>query len=159
MAVCPDGHQSASDDFCDVCGLRITSMSQAQATGDPWGSPSRAPGAAAAGPARPGAAGLAGDTVTDPSCPHCHTARTGRFCEGCGLDYTTGRLPDGSLVDATGSGMAHGQPAAPYSPTLYSPPGTPVPVAPASSVPAAASPVPPAFMQSTRSGSALCFCK
>lgn len=23
MAVCPNGHDSASDDFCDVCGMRI----------------------------------------------------------------------------------------------------------------------------------------
>jgi hypothetical protein len=23
MAVCPNGHDSASDDFCDVCGIRI----------------------------------------------------------------------------------------------------------------------------------------
>ncbi len=24
MAVCPNGHDSASDDFCDMCGMRIT---------------------------------------------------------------------------------------------------------------------------------------
>jgi hypothetical protein len=118
MAVCPDGHQSGSDDFCDVCGLRITSMSQAQPTGDPWGSPSRRPGAAgvAGTPAatpRQGSPGVAGDTVTDPSCPQCGTGRTGRFCEGCGLDYTTGRLPDGTLPGAIGQPMAPGQPAAP----------------------------------------------
>ena len=23
MAVCPNGHDSASDDFCDTCGIRI----------------------------------------------------------------------------------------------------------------------------------------
>ena len=23
MAVCPNGHDSASDDFCDTCGMRI----------------------------------------------------------------------------------------------------------------------------------------
>ena len=23
MAICPNGHDSASDDFCDVCGMRI----------------------------------------------------------------------------------------------------------------------------------------
>jgi len=137
MAVCPDGHQSGSDDFCDVCGLRITSMSQAQPTGDPWGSPSRAPGAAGR-PQQP--SGLGGDTVADPSCPQCGTGRTGRFCEGCGLDYTTGRLPDGSLVGATGQPVAPGQPAvpptAPYSPTVYS--------HPAASAPPVAPPSPPA---------------
>ena len=148
MAVCPDGHQSGSDDFCDVCGLRITSMSQAQPTGDPWGSPSRAPGAAGR-PQQP--SGLGGDTVADPSCPQCGTGRTGRFCEGCGLDYSTGRLPDGSMAGAVSSPMAYGQPAAPYSPTVYSSPSAPVPpVAPApspapsaSSVSSPAAPAPP----------------
>jgi hypothetical protein len=139
MAVCPDGHQSGSDDFCDVCGLRISTMSQAQPTGDPWGSPSRAPGApgragSPAGPSRQGAPGLGGDTVADPSCPQCGTGRTGRFCEGCGLDYSTGRLPDGSLIGAASSPMAYGQPAAPptapYSPTMYSRPAAPAPPAP-----------------------------
>ncbi|HUN35006.1 MAG TPA: FHA domain-containing protein [Trebonia sp.] len=140
MAVCPDGHQSGSDDFCDVCGLRITSMSQAQPTGDPWGSPSRSP--AAAGPPRPGGpSGLGGDTVTDPSCPQCGTGRTGRFCEGCGLDYSTGRLPDGSLAGGIGPAVPTRYPAPqapppdpspapgapPYSPTRYSQPPTPAP--------------------------------
>ena len=36
MAVCPNGHDSASDDFCDVCGMRI-------------GSPSAGPSPAASG--------------------------------------------------------------------------------------------------------------
>ncbi len=111
MAVCPDGHQSASDDFCDVCGLRIGRMSQAQPAGDPWGSPSRAPGAPGmAGwpgdPSRQAPPGAAGDAPAGhPACPHCGTGRTGRFCEGCGLDYSTGRLPDGSLVAAIDSGV------------------------------------------------------
>ncbi len=29
MAVCPNGHDSASDDFCDVCGMRILSRASA----------------------------------------------------------------------------------------------------------------------------------
>jgi hypothetical protein len=153
MAVCPDGHQSGSDDFCDVCGLRISSMSQAQPTGDPWGSPSRAPGAAgmagsAAASSVPGASGVAGDAVAGSSCPHCGTGRTGRFCEGCGLDYTTGRLPDGSLVSAISSPVAPGQPAGPpdepYSPTSYSPPAAPpAPDPPVSSAWNSQAPVPP----------------
>ncbi|HTU72274.1 MAG TPA: FHA domain-containing protein [Trebonia sp.] len=152
MAVCPDGHQSGSDDFCDVCGLRITSMSQAQPAGDPWGSPSRGPAAAgtagtAAAPAGPGARGLGGDTIADPSCPQCGTSRTGRFCEGCGLDYTTGRLPDGSLVGAVSPPVAPAQsagpPTTPYSSTIYPQPAAPPPPpsrAPAPPAPAAASP-------------------
>jgi hypothetical protein len=127
MAICPDGHQSGSDDFCDVCGLRIGRMSQAQPAGDPWGSPSRAPGGAGpsaqpSGPGGPGA-GSAGP-VGSSDCPRCGTARTGRFCEGCGLDYTTGRLPDGSVVGAGGPQQAASQPDAPYSPTVYSYPAS-----------------------------------
>jgi hypothetical protein len=99
MAVCPAGHTSSADDFCDVCGLLIGPMSQAQPSADAWGSPSRAPGggpaAASPGPG-PGPAGGAG-------CVNCGTARTGRFCEGCGLDYNTGLLPDGSAPAARGS--------------------------------------------------------
>ena len=32
MAVCPNGHDSASDDFCDICGMRM-------AAGAPAGQP------------------------------------------------------------------------------------------------------------------------
>jgi FHA domain len=32
MAVCPNGHDSASDDFCDVCGIRILSPADASST-------------------------------------------------------------------------------------------------------------------------------
>ena len=40
MAVCPNGHDSASDDFCDTCGMRIGGS-------PPPGSPQ--PGSRAAG--------------------------------------------------------------------------------------------------------------
>lgn len=93
MAVCPDGHPSASDDFCDVCGLRIGRMSAAQPAADAWGSPSKAPGGAPLA-ARPGAGASPGDGV---NCPNCGTGRTGRFCEGCGLDFSSGLLPGGIM--------------------------------------------------------------
>jgi hypothetical protein len=59
MATCPSGHDSASDDFCDVCGIRI--------------------GATATMPA----------PATAAACPQCGAARTGQFCESCGHDFTT----------------------------------------------------------------------
>jgi len=48
MAVCPNGHDSASDDFCDVCGMRILSPASASpplasSQGAPPGAPSGAP--------------------------------------------------------------------------------------------------------------------
>jgi len=65
MAVCPNGHDSASDDFCDVCGMRIDSnqarpMSPASRVGPP----------------------AAGE-----SCPRCGTIRIGQFCEACGFNF------------------------------------------------------------------------
>ncbi len=73
MATCPAGHDSASDDFCDVCGMRIgappiagTITAPDVATGD--GAPP------AAGPGE--------------ACPRCGAVRTGQFCEACGYDFT-----------------------------------------------------------------------
>ena len=33
MAICPKGHDSASDDFCDECGLRIAGSPSPGSTG------------------------------------------------------------------------------------------------------------------------------
>jgi hypothetical protein len=60
MATCPSGHESADDDFCDVCGFAI----------GPAAVPSTI---AATAPAR---------------CPHCGVPRAGQFCESCGYDFT-----------------------------------------------------------------------
>lgn len=61
MPTCPDGHDSATDDFCDVCGRQI----------------------GAAAPAAPA-------TVQQEQavCPVCGEIVAGRFCEGCGHDMT-----------------------------------------------------------------------
>lgn len=50
MAVCPNGHDSASDDFCDLCGMRI---------GGNRANPATAPAAAvgAVGPPTSGGSG------------------------------------------------------------------------------------------------------
>jgi len=58
MPACPDGHESAAADYCDVCGLSMA----AQAT------PSSPVGAAPRGP-----------------CPQCGAPGLGRFCEVCGF--------------------------------------------------------------------------
>ena len=74
--LCPKGHASATDDFCDTCGAKMgggpASVSSAPV--------SSAPTVAAA----PAAAG----------CPNCSApASAGRFCENCGYDTQSGRLP------------------------------------------------------------------
>ncbi|GAA1709895.1 hypothetical protein GCM10009765_68930 [Fodinicola feengrottensis] len=63
MPTCPAGHQSAEDDFCDVCGLAIVS-----------------PDAAAT---------EAMSTEVGPNgqpCRSCGAPLAGRFCEACGAD-------------------------------------------------------------------------
>jgi hypothetical protein len=59
---CPSGHDSATTDFCDVCGAPL----------DDAPSP-LVPNVAAAPPEEP--------------CPVCGAARSGRFCEACGHDF------------------------------------------------------------------------
>lgn len=66
MAVCPQGHTSADEEFCDVCGREIG--------GAPASSGAEAPAAVA--PLPP-----AGST-----CQACGAALAGRFCEECGHD-------------------------------------------------------------------------
>ncbi|MDQ6613423.1 MAG: FHA domain-containing protein [Actinomycetota bacterium] len=95
--VCPNGHQSETDDYCDQCGARIggaaapapSTGTAAPAAGDPASAgilitaPATVPPAPVPAPGpTPGAAG-------ESHCPVCQTPRVGddRFCEGCGHDY------------------------------------------------------------------------
>jgi hypothetical protein len=86
---CPKGHASSAGDYCDECGAKIggtmpitpppmPSMSASQA------SPPSSPSVSA--PPAPAGAEI---------CPNCGTPRTGtwRFCEDCGFDHTTGKVP------------------------------------------------------------------
>jgi len=88
MPTCPEGHDTPSTDFCDVCGIRVG-----------------APAPARAGPA-------AG------ACPRCGAERSGQFCETCGYSFAAGQAaPEGGHV-ATAPGDAvtvtpPGRPAAP----------------------------------------------
>jgi hypothetical protein len=70
---CPKGHASTTDDFCDECGAKIGGTAVLSTA------PPAAPVAAASGA----------------DCPNCGTPQRGadRFCEDCGYDHTTGRVP------------------------------------------------------------------
>jgi hypothetical protein len=68
------------DDFCDTCGAKIGGAAA-------FLPPAAAP---AGSPAVPAAAAPGGEP-----CPNCGTPRAGagRFCEDCGFDHSTGRVP------------------------------------------------------------------
>lgn len=94
MAVCPNGHDSASDDFCDTCGMRIGGS-------PPPGSPqpgSRATGSSPASGAPPtawpdpAASAPTGSAPAAEPCPRCGTPRNGQFCEACGYNFAGPRF-------------------------------------------------------------------
>jgi len=132
MALCPNGHDSASDDFCDVCGMRIGGTPKGPATG---------PSPAVSARPRP-------DTAAE-TCPRCGTPRTGQFCEACGFNFHGPRfIPAGPPPSAPG-GPPPSAPAAPPAPAgpLTSSSAGPLPPAPAippTSVGSAAPSAPPA---------------
>jgi hypothetical protein len=69
--ICENGHRSATDDYCDVCGLPVRPLP---------------------GPASPAATPIG---PTSQKCPNCGATNPADalFCEACGYDYTTGTLP------------------------------------------------------------------
>jgi hypothetical protein len=80
MAICPAGHDSASDDFCEVCGVLIAAQPSLGLAQPSLAQPSlglaptvQAPGLPAPVPAE--------------SCPECGATRAGQFCESCGHDF------------------------------------------------------------------------
>jgi hypothetical protein len=111
MPTCPSGHDSASTDFCDVCGMRMDGAA-APATS------SAAPSADAA----PAPAAPAGEP-----CPQCGAARTGQFCEVCGFNFATVTAPvaavPGSAVPGAAPAGVPGGPA-PAGPGVAPGPGS-----------------------------------
>jgi hypothetical protein len=82
-AVCPAGHTSQSDDYCDVCGMPIEAGSAAVEAATPP-PPTDAPTQAPVQTGRPAQ-----------NCPNCGTPNVADalFCEACGYDFTTGTMP------------------------------------------------------------------
>ena len=117
-SVCPAGHDSTADDYCDVCGMPIEATAVIPAAA---GS-----GAAASAPAS--SAPSASPAATGQPCPHCGTANVAEalFCESCGYDFTTGSMPrplappqpaaevsaPQSVVDVSNPATAPGSPSA-----------------------------------------------
>lgn len=80
-ATCPNGHTSTADDYCDNCGAKIGGAASAT---PPASSP----------PAPPAGATISPD-VASGDCANCGAPKVPgeRFCEVCGLDFDTGKLP------------------------------------------------------------------
>ena len=88
MAVCPNGHDSASDDFCDTCGMRIGGS-------PPPGSPQPGSHAVGSSPASGAQSTAWPDSASAPTaepCPRCGTPRSGQFCESCGYNFAGPRF-------------------------------------------------------------------
>lgn len=105
-STCPSGHASASDDYCDVCGLPIVADASAPAPA-----------------AEPPPAAEPEPTAT--ACPNCQAANppNALFCEACGYDFTTGSMPrpvTPSPLDLDGPAASAPvpAPAAPVAPPL-----------------------------------------
>jgi hypothetical protein len=81
IAICPVGHSSLAQDYCDVCGLPIDSTTAAPATSPPTHAGNNQPG--------------------QQPCPNCGAANSvdALFCENCGYDFTTGTMPRPLVAD------------------------------------------------------------
>ncbi|MGW1072758.1 FHA domain-containing protein [Streptomyces sp. NPDC002537] len=83
MPTCPNGHQSAAEDWCEVCGHRMSAAAPA-GTVPPPPPPSVPPPA--------GPAGYYGETTVQAElCPRCRTPREAQapFCEECRYNFLT----------------------------------------------------------------------
>ncbi|MFT4288023.1 FHA domain-containing protein [Nocardioides sp.] len=110
---CPAGHDSAAEDYCDVCGLAILAGATTSAPPVPDPVAESAQASTVAGDAQAAPA-----TPVTAQCPSCQADNPANalFCEACGYDFTTGSLP---------------RPAAPPTSTpAATPPSSPGEVAP-----------------------------
>jgi hypothetical protein len=85
MPICPNGHQSGSDDWCEVCGHRMAGPG-ATAGAVPQPAPQRSGyGYGYPGPSDPNA------TAQAELCPQCRTPREALapFCEECRYNFLT----------------------------------------------------------------------
>ncbi|MBT2368424.1 FHA domain-containing protein [Streptomyces sp. ISL-10] len=105
MPTCPNGHQSGSDDWCEVCGHRMAGPGAPSGAVPPPPPPPPSYG-------YPGPGGDPNATAQAELCPQCRTPREAMapFCEECRYNFLTNTATSYT-------------PAAPPQPGLNLPPG------------------------------------
>lgn len=91
MPICPNGHQSGTDDWCEVCGMRMAPPPSTYGTRPPSSASSSSASPVSAPPSS-GAPGYDPDaTSVAELCPQCGTPREGAalFCEECRYNFRT----------------------------------------------------------------------
>ena len=136
MAVCPSGHDSADEDFCDICGMRIGGNPAPGASAASPGASAASPGASAASPGTSAPAARPSTPAAEP-CPRCGTPRTGQFCEACGFNFAGPRfVPTAVAPSAPAAPPIAVAPSAPAAPPIAVAPSAPAaPPAPAAESP------------------------
>ncbi|MFC9686613.1 hypothetical protein ACFTZL_43640, partial [Streptomyces sp. NPDC056948] len=131
MPTCPNGHQSGSDDWCEVCGHRMAGAVPPPPPPPPPGGygfpPPPGPGGPGGPGGPPGGPGgrpphLSAVPNAEPElCPQCRTPREGGapFCEECRWNFLTNT--------ATSYTPAAPPPQAPGPGVRFQPPGQPGP--------------------------------
>ncbi|QEU94321.1 FHA domain-containing protein [Streptomyces kanamyceticus] len=98
MPTCPNGHQSGSDDWCEVCGHRMAGAvppppppPPAAGYGYPPPPPGQDPGFPQPAPPRPHLAAVPDPAPEGELCPQCRTPREANapFCEECRWNFLT----------------------------------------------------------------------
>ncbi|WKV73914.1 FHA domain-containing protein [Streptomyces sp. PCS3-D2] len=114
MPTCPNGHQSASDDWCEVCGHRM-------------GTPEGPPAVPSYGYGFPPTAGE--PTAQAELCPQCRTPREAMapFCEECRYNFLTRSATSYTPPPAGDTGPPPGAGAAGSRPGGTPPPPVPGP--------------------------------
>ncbi|MXQ59034.1 FHA domain-containing protein [Streptomyces sp. XHT-2] len=133
MPTCPNGHQSGSDDWCEVCGHRMAGAvppppPPPPAPGGGYGfPPPGGPGGPGGAPGGPGG-GYGGPGAQPELCPQCRTPREGGapFCEECRWNFLTNTAtsytPAAPRPPAPGPGGPGGGPGGPGGPYGQQPP-------------------------------------
>jgi FHA domain len=103
---CPEGHDSASSDFCDVCGTRLSPGLGLRYTVGKHHAPGR------------------GEVSAAGACPSCGATVSGPYCESCGVRVRA-RAPFPPLVRSAEPSSAAAPPAPPAPPAPAGPGGPP----------------------------------